>query len=336
MIMTIFIFAASAVLSPLFGGEISKALYDSVPCRTATYSPECGRPDLGTTLNYARDEPSTAHDKDALAVLQEGCTAESYAKASYGAGWDMQVRRAIYERALDFAEPVNQTALMARMDFRNLPCLPPDTPRGRFSVWSAVYGTRYEKGQPVIWTGRMAWHADAIGALIDRYSHVRNVHASIPGPSLEACARNDGESRSYALFPIGVVIHRGQDAAEELAHFHNFAYPHDTSPCTTFGTPGGNYVTTWDEFAAAYRGLKIDAWRQKIDLGKSGSAREYAATMLTVDALVELSSRVPANSFKLLLVYGEALSDEGTSRDNDDRVKIRSWMDSDSVGRKIL
>ena len=203
-------------------------------------------------------------------------------------------------------------------------------------MWKAVYGTRYDKGQPVIWTGRMAWHADAVGALIDRYSQVRNVNASIPGTSREACERNDGDSRSYALFPIGVVIHRGQDAAEELAHFNNFAFPHDSSPCTTFSTPGGNYVTTWDEFAAAYRGIKVDAWRQKIDLGRPGAAREYANSMLGDDALAELASRVPANSFKLLLVYGEALSDEGTSRDNEDRMKIRSWMDSDSVGRKIL
>ena len=465
MTTAILVFAAGAVLSPLLGGEISKALYDSVPFRTASYAPGCGSPDLDTTpsryhafrvyvdnadlrgvrrdgelvpvefvsdgngtnswtyadtdivrtyhigdmtvvttnetreleseadsvtedvvgvsrtafsafstdigrgilpadgilnrftsrdfdldrmrfysttgywthaINYARDEPSTAHDKDALAVLKDGCTAESYARASYGEGWDMQVRRAIYERALDFAEPVNQTAMIARMDYRNLPCLPPGAPRGRFSVWKAVYGTRYDKGQPVIWTGRMAWHADAIGALIDRYSHVRNVHASIPEASLEACARNDGDSRSYSLYPIGVVIHRGQDAAEELAHFHNFAFPHDSSPCTTFSTPGGNYVTTWDEFAAAYRGLKVDAWRRGIDLGKPGAAREYAASMLDGDALAGLSSRVPANSFKLILVYGEALSDEGTNRDNDDRVKIRSWMDSDSVGRKIL
>lgn len=328
------------VLSSLNAGEVSRHLYDSIPALTVGYFPVCGSPDLDTTsgtANYYRVPATTTQDIDALALLKEGCCAESYVRTWYGNGWNMQVRRAIYERALDFAEPVNQTAMEARMDFRNLPCLPPGIQRGRFTVWKAVYGIRYEKGQPVIWSGRMAWRAAAIDALLDRYSHVMGIRTSIPSTSVGACRQNDEDSRSYSLFPIGIVVHRGPDAAEELGHFHNFAYPIDTSPCRTFLTPGGHYVTTWGEFVAAYRGLKVDAWRMQIDFGIPGMTRTYCTSMLESEfALASCVERLPSNSVTLLMVYGEALADEGTDRDNLDRKKIREWMESDSVGRKVL
>ena len=157
---------------------------------------------------------------------------------------------------------------------------------------------------------------------------------TIPETSLAGCLEYDSTTNSYCLYPIGIAIHRADDACEEFRHFHNFCFPIRRDFCEGFTTPGVRSVTSWNEFTAAFAGLKVDAWSMGFDFGVPGGAAEYVDSVLSSDPdLSGLSARVPKNSQRLLAAYLEARSGGDESADY---AKIRTWFESDSVGRKVL
>ena len=96
----------------LFGGEVSEFLYSSMDGREkrqawSYYVPMVDYDRLDASGNYDRPGATDDQDRRMMAVARE-CTGEDYARLFYGNGWSFQVRRALYERALDFYEPMNQ------------------------------------------------------------------------------------------------------------------------------------------------------------------------------------------------------------------------------------
>lgn len=323
----------------LSGGEVSEFLYSSMDGREkrqawSYYVPMVDYDRLDASGNYDRPGATDDQDRRMMAVARE-CTGEDYARLFYGNGWSFQVRRALYERALDFYEPMNQVCREAYMDFRNIPCLPPGEARSRWNVWTARYGAPHlcRIMFPVV-TGRMYCCTNAAPAILEAYSDAIGHRVTIPETSLAGCLENDSATNSYCIYPIGIAIHRAADACEEFRHFHNFCFPIRRDFCEGFETPGVRSVTSWNEFTAAFAGLKVDAWAMGIDFGVAGGALSYVNAVMADDSdLSKLSARVPKNSRRLFAAFVEAMN--GDERNPDYR-KIVDWFLSDSVGRKVL
>ena len=268
-------------------------------------------------------------------AVARNCTGEDYARLFYGNGWSFQVRRALYERALDFYEPLNQVCREAYMDFRNIPCLPPGEARSRWNVWTARYGAPHlcRIMFPVV-AGRMYFCTNAAPAILEAFSDAIGHRVTIPETSLAGCREYDSTTNSYCLYPIGIAIHRADDACEEFRHFHNFCFPVRRDFCEGFTTPGVRSVTSWNEFTAAFAGLKVDAWAMGFDFGVAGGALSYVNAVMADDSdLSKLSARVPKNSRRLFAAFVEAMNGDGR---NPDYRKIVDWFLSASVGRKVL
>ena len=323
----------------LSAGEVSEFLYSSMDGREkrpewSYYVPMPDYDRLDASANYDRPGATDDQDRRMMAVARN-CTGEDYARLFYGNGWSFQVRRALYERALDFYEPLNQVCREAYMDFRNIPCLPPGEARSRWNVWTARYGAPHlcRIMFPVV-AGRMYCCTNAAPAILEAYSDAIGHRVTIPDASLAGCREYDSATNSYCLYPIGIAIHRADDACEEFRHFHNFCFPIRRDFCEGFTTPSVRSVTSWNEFAAAFAGLKVDAWAMGIDFGVPGGSAEYVDAVLSSDPdLSGLSARVPKNSQRLLAAYLEARLGGDESADY---TKIRTWFESDSVGRKVL
>lgn len=323
----------------LSGGEVSESLYSSMDGREkrpawSYYVPMKDYDRLDASANYDRPGATDDQDRRMMAVARE-CTGEDYARLFYGNGWSFQVRRALYERALDFYEPMNQVCREAYMDFRNIPCLPPGEARSRWNVWTARYGAPHlcRIMFPVV-TGRMYFCTNATPAILEAFSDAIGHRVTIPETSLAGCLEYDSATNSYCLYPIGIAIHRSDDACEEFRHFHNFCFPIRRDFCEGFETPGVRSVTSWNEFAAAFAGLKVDAWAMGIDFGVAGGALSYVNAVMADDSdLSKLSARVPKNSRRLFAAFVEAMNGDGR---NPDYRKIVDWFMSDSVGRKVL
>ena len=149
--------------------------------------------------------------------------------------------------------------------------------------------------------------------------------------------RLDAATNSYALYPVGIALHRADDVCEEFRHYNNFSFPLLDDYCDGFRTPGVRSVTSWGEFVAAYAGLKVDAWERGYDFGLPGQAAAYVSSIVQGDSgLADISTRVPTNSMRLLAAYIEAAGARWTDSDSDGYLKIRTWFESDSVGRKVL
>ena len=195
------------------------------------------------------------------------------------------------------------------------------------------------------------------------------------------CAQLDAQKKSYSIPPFGIVIFSNDALSEEHAHFFNWSSPGE--PSSGFSNDAFNEISSWGEFKAAYRGLKVDAWRIGLDFGEPGAMGTYVAYVhgdahrVTTNScfsgfayqtnIVEIAEgmgggvvtnvtqvevwshevvvhddsltfrqRVPFNSFTLLHAYLEARAAAGTGSDNADYERLRAWMTSASVGRKIL
>lgn len=331
--------AISLSVPCLFGGEVSEYLYGTMDGREKRqewgyYVPMVDYDRLDASANYDRPGATDDQDRRMMAVARN-CTGEDYARLFYGNGWSFQVRRALYERALDFYEPMNQVCREAYMDFRNIPCLPPGEARSRWDVWTARYGAPHlcRIMFPVV-TGRMYCCTNAAPAILEAYSSAIGHKVAIPEASLAGCREYDSATNSYCLYPIGIAIHRADDACEEFRHFHNFCFPIRRDFCEGFETPGVRSVTSWNEFTAAFAGLKVDAWAMGIDFGVAGGALSYVNAVIADDTdLSTLSARVPKNSQRLFAAFVEAMNGDGR---NPDYRKIVDWFLSDSVGRKVL
>ena len=318
---------------------MSEFLYSSMDGREkrpawSYYVPMKDYDRLDASANYERPGATDDQDRRMMEVARN-CTGEGYASLFYGNGWSFQVRRALYERALDFYEPLNQVCREAYMDFRNIPCLPPGEARSRWNVWTARYGAPHlcRIMFPVV-AGRMYFCTNAAPAILEAYSGAIGHRVTIPETSLAGCLGNDSATNSYCLYPIGLAIHRADDACEEFRHFHNFCFPIRRDFCEGFETPGVRSITSWNEFTAAFAGLKVDAWAMGIDFGVAGGALSYVNAVMADDSdLSKLSARVPKNSRRLFAAFVEAMNGDGR---NPDYRKIVDWFLSDSVGRKVL
>lgn len=299
----------------------------------------------------------------------------------YGRESESQLARAIAERAEQFVEQPIQTVFRSHGDIRNLPVFPPDFPKTLYRAWWSMRG--FAPYRPVDIVPRSSLDAGNYEELKKIYEAAHGCVAIVAPTCAVLCAASDAMRRSYSLPPFGVVIFDASACAEEYAHFFNWSPP--GSPATGFTQESFNEVASWGEFKAAYRGLKLDAWRLGFDVGEQGGMDAYVAcingdvqrvttnswvsgftyetniveiayeisggvAMVTNVTQVDVWSheivvhddgqtfqqRVPANSFALFHAYLEARAAAGTESDNADYERLRAWMTSAAVGRKIL
>ncbi len=191
--------------------------------------------------------------------------------AQYGNGAAMQLSRTLLARAEQFVEPVQLTLHRAHGDLRNLPVFPTNTPPTLYRTWWAMRGEApYTPGDL---TRRVGQPSNNFETLKSQYEGWRGVKTFVAPTCSVMCAECDAQRNSYSLPPFGVVIFNDGDTAEEYAHFFNWS-PILDAP-TGFSLDTYNKVASWGEFKAAFRGLKLDAWRLGYDVGTDGGMEAY-------------------------------------------------------------
>lgn len=249
---------------------------------------------------------------------QQCFTVEMILKKCYGPAFEEQMIRALSARTLQYGGPMNETAMLAKVNPINIPVLQPGTPRVPFRTFAARYkitkGLFPVRGDMMYISGRQQFcETNAFDDLVSRYRKAYGVTPTFQSFVEGVCRSNDANQVSYALFPLGIVVHRACDYTEEFAHFVNVGDPYGSRD--------------FEEFKAAYHGAKVDAWKMGIDLGVSGGWAQYISA-LTVDENWAAASaqRLPANTLLLLQLYVSG----GGSAD------LRAWCESDAIGRMIL
>ena len=259
---------------------------------------------------------TTAQDEAVRAwIAATPPTAAGYAELCYGEAWREQLARAVLARAAQYAEQPYHTAREALWCPLNLPCRTPGAPCAWYKTAEMRGVPRFGNGDRVPIAGRMF-----SGAATNQYDAILAASRfTVLGfavlPVAEArCRANDVSGRSYALPTVGVVIHRPQDYAHEMAHYFNFA-PADASP-------------GWREFLPAFHALKVHAFSLGIDLGADGGWAEYQSRYCTPGSIAELSESgaVSADGVRLLADYLAAEA-------GDD---VRRWCESPQAGRIVL
>ena len=259
---------------------------------------------------------TTAQDEAVRAwIASAPPTAAGYARLCYGAEWREQLARAVLARASRYAEQPYATAKEALWCPLNLPCRDPGTPCAWYKTSDMRGVPRFGNADVVPVAGKMfAGVATNQYAAVLAASRIAARSLAVRPAAAARCRDNDGCGRSYALPTVGVVIHRPQDYAHEMAHYFNFA-------------PAGA-TEEWREFLPAFHALKVHAFSLGIDLGADGGWAEYQSRYCSPAAIAALSEsgEVGADGVALLAEYLEA--EQGDA--------VREWCESALVGRIVL
>lgn len=284
--------------------------------------------------NYSIEKVEGDQDAKIYDGLMNGLDQEKYAELCYGSGASFQIRRALSERSESFQEPATWCAVRAKMDLRNMPCPPEETNSVPYRAWSARYGIFWNRRETVYPSGRMFYTTNAFEDLCKHLEKKLGHGITVPKATPGACREKDRNLASYALPPMGVAIHGPADVAEEVAHLFNFWFV-ETPAFGGCSTREMDYAATWNEFASAYHGLKVDAWEMGIDVGTEGGMHEYLDA-IGRDAEGAFRRRIPKDSARLYDLWKEATSKIGGASDNAVYRRIRKWMDSPGVGRRVF
>ncbi len=260
----------------------------------------------------------TKYERDRNKAGQQNYTVECILERCYGEAYEEQMIRALSARSLQFGGPMNEIAMLAKVNPINIPVLVPGTPRIPFKTFAARYKIVKDlfpvRGDMLYVSGRQQFcETNAFDDLVSRYHKAYGVIPTFQPWVAGVCHSNDTNQVSYALFPLGIVVHRAQDYTEEFAHYVNVGDPYGSRD--------------FEEFKAAYHGAKVDAWKMGIDLGVSGGWSDYISA-LTADEewAASTAARVPANTLLLLQLYVSGSGSED----------LRAWCESDAMGRMIL
>ncbi len=249
---------------------------------------------------------------------QQSYTVEMILQKCYGDAYEEQMIRALSARTLQFGGPMNEIALLAKVNPVNIPVLEPGTPRVPWKTFAARYNITKDlfpvRGDMLYVSGRQQFcETNAFEDLCSRYSRAYGVRPTFQPWVADACRSNDTHQVSYALFPLGIVVHRAEDYTEEFAHFVNVGDPYGSRD--------------FEEFKAAFHGAKVDAWKMEIDIGVAGGWSAYISALTEDQDWADVAaSRVPANTLLLLQLYVSG----GGSTD------FRAWCESDALGRMVL
>ena len=259
-----------------------------------------------------RDVPDTGKGE------RQDLSVERILERCYGEKYEEQMIRALSARALQFGGSMNEVAILSKVNPVNIPVLRPGTPRIPYKVFAARYKIIKDlfpvRGDMLYISGRQQYcEANAFDDLVTRYRTAYGVTPTFQSFVEGVCRSNDANRVSYALFPLGIVVHRAEDYTEEFAHFVNV------------GDPYGSH--DFEEFKAAYHGAKVDAWKMGIDLGVSGGWAQYISALTADEDWAAASAqRLPANTLLMLQLYVSG----GGSAD------LRAWCESDAMGRMVL
>ena len=271
------------------------------------------------------------------AVLDGSVSVLEYARRMYGDAACRQIVRAALQRGEQYVESPYTTASAALYNPANIPMLMPGMKKAPYSATDATL-PKSGLGDGIPIAGRCVAATNALDYLLWGARYTARGYTIRPEARSAAEALDD-EGRSYALPTIGVALHRPSDYAHELAHFINptHSLSNETAVSTGFSEGTLNACTSWKEFLPAYHALKVDAWSRGIDLGMPGSWTDYWAIVgQSAETIAALDGSMSADGMALLTAYREAKAAEGTPGDNADYVRIRSWCESDAIGRAVL
>ena len=248
-------------------------------------------------------------------IVADAPTAAGYAEMCYGAAGREQLARAVLARAAQYAEEPYWTAKEALWCPLNLPCRELGTPCAWYKTAEMHGVPRFGNADCVPVAGKMfSGVATNQYAVILAASRFAARSLAVRPAAAARCRENDASERSYALPTVGVVIHRPQDYAHEMAHYFNFA------PATA--------SAEWREFLPAFHALKVHAFSLGIDLGEDGGWGAYQALYGSSAAIAALSESGTVSTDGVSLLADYLAAEEGE--------ELREWCESAFVGRIVL
>ena len=300
---------------------------------------------------------STCQDEAVALAMDAGLSQILYLRQAYGNKAEVMLEDAFEARSEYFVETTEVVRHLAKGDIRNVPCVEPGSTnvlskRSFVAIQSKMKSAFFSPEEPVIVSGRMFGETNAYDMLVAKTEARTNKKIVFTGNPVSTYQQNDTNGTSYSFWPLGLAVHSGDAYAEEAAHFFNATDPRVPirNYKGTWSNPDHERVSRWNEFLAAFRGLKVDAYARGFNLNVepagSGDTNAipvsvfetyYAQMAPRLDGWLERSfSPVSTNSFVLLLAYREAVSHENTDTDNAAYRRLRHLCRSCKVSRMVL
>ena len=165
---------------------------------------------FGTVTKYEPDRGKGGKQNYTVECILEKC---------YGDACEEQMIRALSARTLQYGGPMNETAMLAKVNPINIPVLEPGTPRVPFRTFAARYKIVKDlfpvRGDMLYVSGRQQFcETNAFDDLVSRYRKAYGVTPTFQPWVAGHCRSNDVNRSSYALFPLGIVVHRACDYTE--------------------------------------------------------------------------------------------------------------------------
>lgn len=300
---------------------------------------------------------SSSQDEAVALAMDAGLSQILYLRLSYGDKADVMLGDAFAARAEYFVETAEVVRHLANGDIRNVPCVEPfpkgNTAKRNFvAIQSKMKSAFFSPDEPVIVSGRMFGETNAYDMLVTKTEARTKKKIVFTGNPVSPYQQNDTNGISYSFWPLGCAIHSSDAYAEEAAHFFNATDPRVPvrNYKGTWGNPDHARVSKWNEFLAAFRGLKVDAYARGFNLNVEPTSNGdtnavnisafefyYAEMAPRIDGWLERSfSPVSTNSFVLLLAYREAVGHENKDTDNAAYKRLRDLCRSCKVAQMVL
>lgn len=299
-------------------------------------------------LNAAHLEiGETTQDEAVALAIDEGLTQDRYLSLCYGESAQKMLDAAYEARGTNFIEGAAFVRNKSNGDIRNVPCIEPGSKLGSYMQFMKRNRSAILKPSDVVpVSGRMFGQPDAFNSLVSLMTKKINKHIVFSGEGKHTFRDVfDPSAQSYSFWPLGCAIHKASDYAEEVAHFFNFKDPRQ--PPRSFkgewSSPDYAKVVKWNEFLAAYRGVKVYAFSIGFNLNDAPIDENpvfdifFTAIQDEVMQWKESNSRPMAtNAYILLCAFFEAKAAEGTDADNSAYRRLRELCRNNSVSAMIL
>ena len=315
-------------------------------------------------LVAAHVEPGTTIFDEATAlVLDGGMTHEKYLEMSYGNLASEMLDAAFEARAAMYIEDTDVIRHLANNDIRNVPCYEPNakTKASYIKVFKYMKNAAFKPDMTIPVSGKMYGVTNAFENLVFQMNQRTGLEIRIRG-DMGKYTGLDAQEKSYSFWPLGVAIHSRDAYAEEVSHFFNFCAPNYriVRYAGAWSSPDYATVSDWNEFIAAYHGIKVHALSLGINLNDSHITYEnvtddngetqtvpkigvakfdtyFAAVKDSLDGwITNGKSPIPTNSVVLLLAAREALSHVATPQYSKADDRFLNLCRNFNVSRMVL
>ena len=289
----------------------------------------------------------TPQDEAVALAIDEGLTQDRYLTLCYGEDAQSMLDAAFETRGSNFVEGVAFVRKMSGGDIRNVPCVESTKTRPSYMQFmKRNQGAVLKPGDTVPVSGRMYGQTNAFNVLVSKMSAKVGKAILLTGEGKHTFRDEfDPTSQSYSFWPLGCAIHEPDAYAEEIAHFFNFKDPR--VPPRSFkgewSDPDYAKVAKWNEFLAAYRGVKVYAYSLGFNLNDApiGGVNTFDAFYNAIQGKLKAwrdgkSCPLANNAYVLFLAYGEAKAAEGLESDNSAYRRFREICRDNQIAKMIL